>query len=54
MTVAWMWNSESMCHSTGNRMNQDIQSDVSDAEKLSRLNASLVQATVSCRIVVDT
>ena len=28
-TVAWMWISESMCHSTGNRMNQDVQSDVS-------------------------
>ena len=27
---------------------------MSDAEKISHLNASLVQATVSCRSVVDT
>ncbi len=40
LTVAWMWSSESMCHSLGNRMNQDVQSDVSAAERISFLNAS--------------
>ena len=39
---------------SGNRMSQDTQSELSDAEKILYLNASLVQATVSCCIVIDT
>ena len=31
-----------MCHSLGNRMNQDVQSDVSDAETISFLSECIL------------